>query len=85
MEVFESRVAGGTIDIRPLSVDAVVAHQISATQTHRHRLATQGLGGRAWPLRVDVQVRLSRIAAVTEKPERGAARRAAAITGTISC
>src|SRR5207237_3182573 len=49
--------------------DAVVAHQISVAETYGHRLATQGRDGRAGPLRVDMQVRLSRIAAVTDEAE----------------
>ena len=34
-----------------------------------HRLATQGRDGRARPLRVDMQVRLSGIAAITDATE----------------
>ena len=49
--------------------DAVVAHQISATETYGHRLATQGRDSRAGPLRVDMQVRLSGISAVTDETE----------------
>ena len=50
-------------------MDAIVAHQISATETYRHRLATQGRDGRARPLRVDMQVRLSGVAAITDAAE----------------
>ena len=49
--------------------DAVVAHQISAAETYGHRLATQGRDSRAGPLRVDMQVRLSGIPAVTDETE----------------
>jgi hypothetical protein len=48
---------------------AVVAHQVSSAETYGHRLATQGRDGRAWSLRVHMQVRLSGIAAVTDETE----------------
>ena len=50
-------------------MDAVVAHQIAATETYRHRRPTQGRDGRARPLRVDMQVRLSGIAAIADATE----------------
>jgi hypothetical protein len=52
----------GSLSVRS---EAVIAHRISAAETNGHRLATQWRGRRAGPLRVDVQVRVSRIAAVT--------------------
>ena len=50
-------------------MDAIVALQISAIETYRHRVATQGRDGRARPLRVDMQVRLSGCAAITDATE----------------
>ena len=55
--------------------NAVVAHQIPAAKTYGHRLAAQTRDGRAGPLRVDMQVRLARIAAVTDETEHVAALR----------
>jgi hypothetical protein len=50
-------------------VYAVVAHQVSATETNSQRLAAQGRTGRAGPLRVEVQVGLAGVATVTDAAE----------------